>query len=68
MVLDRFYTSDTPEALALAALEAIPALSGTKETGFAWSIYTGDLVSHDPDNQLSRLASASFFLTELTWF
>ncbi|KIK07363.1 hypothetical protein K443DRAFT_627618 [Laccaria amethystina LaAM-08-1] len=48
------YLCDTPEALALAALEAIPALSGTKETGFAWSIYTGDLVSHDPDNQLSR--------------
>lgn len=68
LVLDRFSTSDTPEALALAALEAIPALSGTKETGFAWSIYTGDLVSHDPDNQLSRLASARFFLTKLTWF
>lgn len=48
------YRCDTPEALALAAIEAIPALSGTKETGFAWSIYTGDLVSHDPDNQLSR--------------
>jgi sphingomyelin phosphodiesterase len=35
-------------------LEAIPELTGTKETGFAWSLYTGDLVGHDPDNQLSQ--------------
>ncbi|KAG6851332.1 hypothetical protein H0H93_005730 [Arthromyces matolae] len=48
------FASDTPLALGMAALEAIPALTGTKETGFAWSIYTGDLVSHDPDKQLSR--------------
>jgi sphingomyelin phosphodiesterase len=47
--------SDSPYALVLSALEAIPALSGTKDTGFAWTVYTGDLVSHDPENQLSRL-------------
>ncbi|KZW00602.1 hypothetical protein EXIGLDRAFT_721370 [Exidia glandulosa HHB12029] len=45
---------DTPFALALAAVQAIPVLAGTEHTGFAWSVYTGDLVSHDPDNQLSR--------------
>ena len=43
-------------SLAVAALQAIPALTGTKNNGFAWTIYTGDLVSHDPDNQLSRYA------------
>lgn len=45
---------DTPLALAMSALQAIPALTGTEQTGFAWSLYTGDLVSHDSDNQLSR--------------
>ena len=29
-------------------------LTGTQDTGFNFSIYTGDLVSHDPDNELSR--------------
>ncbi|KAJ6544016.1 sphingomyelin phosphodiesterase [Mycena capillaripes] len=48
------YTCDTPMALAMAAVQAIPPLTGTQETGFDFSIYTGDLVSHDPDNQLSR--------------
>jgi hypothetical protein len=48
------YACDTPFALALSALEAIPALTNTQDTGFAWTIYTGDLVSHDTDNQLSR--------------
>jgi len=43
-----------PLALAMAALEAIPVLTGTEKTGFAWSLYTGDLVSHDSDNQMSR--------------
>jgi len=46
--------SDTPFSLAAAVLEAIPVLTGTNNTGFAWSIYTGDLVSHDPENQMSR--------------
>ncbi|KAF8495085.1 sphingomyelin phosphodiesterase [Gautieria morchelliformis] len=48
------FLCDTPYALALSALEAIPVLSGTEKTGFAFSVFTGDLVSHDPDNQLSR--------------
>ncbi|KJA28633.1 hypothetical protein HYPSUDRAFT_34088 [Hypholoma sublateritium FD-334 SS-4] len=48
------YLCDTPISLGLSALEAIPALTDTKDTGFAFTVYTGDLVSHDPDNQLSR--------------
>ncbi|KAJ6467127.1 Metallo-dependent phosphatase-like protein [Mycena vulgaris] len=42
------YLCDTPYALALAALESIPG------TGFNFTIYTGDLISHDPMNELSR--------------
>jgi sphingomyelin phosphodiesterase len=38
----------------MAALEAIPELTGTKDKGFAWTVYTGDLVSHDQDRALSR--------------
>jgi sphingomyelin phosphodiesterase len=38
----------------LAAMEAIPELTGTKKNGFAWTVYTGDLVAHDPENSLSR--------------
>ncbi|EJD54425.1 sphingomyelin phosphodiesterase [Auricularia subglabra TFB-10046 SS5] len=45
---------DTPFALALAAVQAIPVLAQTEKEGFAWTVYTGDLVSHDQDNQLSR--------------
>jgi len=37
-----------------AAMEAIPALTGTKGSGFAFTVYTGDLVSHDAVNQLDR--------------
>ncbi|KAN0134393.1 Metallo-dependent phosphatase-like protein [Lactarius tabidus] len=48
------YKCDTPFSLAAAVLEAIPVLTGTEQTGFAWTIYTGDLVSHDPENQMSR--------------
>ncbi|TFK69069.1 Metallo-dependent phosphatase [Pluteus cervinus] len=48
------FLCDTPYALALAVLQSIPVLTNTTSTGFAWSLYTGDLVSHDPDNQLSR--------------
>ncbi|KAI9511896.1 Metallo-dependent phosphatase-like protein [Russula earlei] len=48
------YLCDTPFSLAAAALEAIPPLTGTEQTGFAWTIFTGDLVSHDPENQQSR--------------
>lgn len=49
-----FFFSDSPYSLVLSAMEAIPVLSGTENNGFAWTIYTGDLVSHDHDNQLSR--------------
>ncbi|KAJ7721427.1 Metallo-dependent phosphatase [Mycena maculata] len=47
------YQCDTPLALALSAMQAIPPLTGTEATGFDFTVYTGDLVSHDPDNQLS---------------
>ena len=46
--------SDTPFSLAAAALEAIPVLTGTEDTGFDFTVFTGDLVSHDSENQLSR--------------
>ena len=67
-------SSDTPFALGLAALESIPVLTNTEDTGFAWTIYTGDLVSHDSDNQLSRFVStpsiygrsSSFLFTGVT--
>lgn len=38
----------------LSTMEAIPFLTGTEQTGFDFAIYTGDLVSHDPFNELSR--------------
>ncbi|KAL4241709.1 Sphingomyelin phosphodiesterase [Abortiporus biennis] len=49
-----WYSCDSPYSLILSALESIPVLTGTQQTGFDWTVYTGDLVSHDPDNQLSR--------------
>src|ERR1700761_4906324 len=49
------YHCDSPYDLGLAALQAVGPLTGTsKENPFAWSVYTGDLVSHDPQSQLSR--------------
>ncbi|KAJ7455920.1 Metallo-dependent phosphatase [Mycena galericulata] len=48
------YLCDTPMALGLSAVQAIPPLTGTEASGFDFTVYTGDLVSHDPDNQLSR--------------
>ncbi|KAF9469756.1 sphingomyelin phosphodiesterase [Collybia nuda] len=48
------FRCDTPMALAMSALQAIPALTDTQGTGFAWTLYTGDLVSHDAENLLSR--------------
>ena len=55
------YKCDTPYYLATGVLEAVGPLTNTlsptnpecKES-LAWSIYTGDLVSHDSQNQLSR--------------
>lgn len=49
------YKCDTPYNLGTAALQAMGPLAGvTGKDAFAWSIYTGDLVAHDPQNQLSR--------------
>lgn len=49
------FLCDTPYDLALAALQAIPALSSPNGTAdFAMTLYTGDLVSHDPGYELSR--------------
>lgn len=40
--------------MALSALQAIPVLTATEHSGFDFTLYTGDLVAHDPDNELSR--------------
>lgn len=49
------FECDTPYDLGLAALQAVGPLTGTgKHDPLAWTIYTGDLVSHDPQTQLSR--------------
>lgn len=48
-----FATSDAPLPLVVSTLQAIPTLTGTEEDSFAFTIYTGDLVSHDPFNELS---------------
>ncbi|MCJ1477263.1 hypothetical protein MMC13_005934, partial [Lambiella insularis] len=49
------YKCDTPYDLGTAALEAIGPLTGVVgNESFAWTVYTGDLVSHDSQNQLSR--------------
>ena len=46
--------SDSPLSLVLAAMQAIPEVTGTLETGFDFSLFTGDLTAHDSDNQYSR--------------
>ncbi|KAI0778609.1 sphingomyelin phosphodiesterase [Trametes elegans] len=48
------YLCDSPFSLITAALQAIPVLAGTERSGFDFTVYTGDLVSHDSENQLSR--------------
>ena len=63
------YQCDSPYFLVTAALRAAHPLTGTKAKSdntsapysncsskdeLAWTIYTGDLVSHDNQNQLSR--------------
>ncbi|KAH9944018.1 sphingomyelin phosphodiesterase [Epithele typhae] len=48
------YTCDSPFSLVTAALSSIPILAGTQKTGFDFTVYTGDLVSHDSESQLSR--------------
>ena len=54
------YDCDSPYFLLAAGLQSIGPLTGTTHNNmssddqFAWSIYTGDLVSHDSQNQLSQ--------------
>lgn len=46
---------DTPYSLGAAALQSIGPLTGTTEKNpLAFTIYTGDLVAHDPHSDLSR--------------
>lgn len=50
-----YFKCDTPYDLGLAALQAVGPLTGTSQgEPLAWTIYTGDLVSHDPQSELSR--------------
>ncbi|KAF2770786.1 hypothetical protein EJ03DRAFT_269756 [Teratosphaeria nubilosa] len=50
-----YYGCDTPYDLGLAALQSVGPLTGTSESNpLAWTIYTGDLVSHDAYYELSR--------------
>ncbi|KAH7914741.1 Metallo-dependent phosphatase-like protein [Hygrophoropsis aurantiaca] len=48
------YSFDAPYALILSVLQAIPAVAGTEETGFAFTLFTGDMLTHDSENQQSR--------------
>jgi hypothetical protein len=49
------YKCDSPYDLGLAALQAVGPLTGTSASNpLAWTVYTGDLVSHEGQNQLSR--------------
>ncbi|KAK3325362.1 Metallo-dependent phosphatase-like protein [Apodospora peruviana] len=50
-----YYRCDSPFYLALAALQSIGPLTGTcLENPPALTLYTGDLVAHDPQNELSQ--------------
>ena len=50
------FDCDTPYDLGLAALQAVGPLTGTsKDDPLAWTVYTGDLVSHETQLELSRL-------------
>lgn len=50
-----YYKCDSPYYLALAALQSIGPLTGTsKDEPPAFTLYTGDLVAHDKQNQRSR--------------
>jgi len=50
------FLCDTPYFLGTGALQAIHPLTGTENSSsnLGWTIYTGDLTSHDPINELSR--------------
>ncbi|KAH0838124.1 sphingomyelin phosphodiesterase [Lanmaoa asiatica] len=49
-----YFLCDSPYSLIAATLEAIPPLAGTETTGFNFTLFTGDLLAHDPDIQQSR--------------
>lgn len=50
------YKCDSPYDLGLAALQAVGPLTGTSQSNpLGWTVYTGDLVSHEGQNELSRL-------------
>ncbi|CAK7567951.1 MAG: hypothetical protein SEPTF4163_005929 [Sporothrix epigloea] len=50
-----YFRCDSPYFLALAAMQAVGPLTGTSaENPLAFTLYTGDLVSHDSINQLSE--------------
>lgn len=49
------FNCDSPYGLTLAALQSVGALTGTsQEDPFGFVVYTGDLVSHEGQNELSR--------------
>ncbi|KAG9316863.1 sphingomyelin phosphodiesterase [Chiua virens] len=48
------YLCDTPIELMFSVLPAIPKLTGTEETGFNFTLFTGDLTAHDPKSEYSR--------------
>ncbi|KAH7923902.1 Metallo-dependent phosphatase [Leucogyrophana mollusca] len=48
------YTCDAPYSLVLSVLQAIPAVAGAEDSGFAFSLFTGDMLTHDSQNQESR--------------
>ncbi|KZT73123.1 Metallo-dependent phosphatase [Daedalea quercina L-15889] len=48
------FLCDSPISLVAATLQSIPVLTGTETSSFNWTIYTGDLLSHDAFNELSR--------------
>lgn len=50
-----YYQCDSPYFLALAVMQAIGPLTGTSaDDPLAMALYTGDLVAHDPQNELSH--------------
>ncbi|KIJ21978.1 hypothetical protein PAXINDRAFT_124362 [Paxillus involutus ATCC 200175] len=49
-----YFLCDSPYSLITATLEAIPPLAGTETTGFDFTLFTGDMLAHDPENQQSR--------------
>lgn len=49
------YLCDVPLPTMVGVMKAIPILTGTEGTGFDFTIFTGDLVSHDPENELSKV-------------